>query len=623
MINEYEIIVVGAGHAGTEAALAGARLGCKTLLCTMNLDTLGYMSCNPSIGGIGKGHLVKEIDALGGEMARAIDASGIQFRRLNMSKGPSVRALRAQADRRLFMDFIKKSLENQENLHLRQALAAGLIVESDTVKGIIDTTGERFYARAVIITPGTFLNGLIHIGLKNFPGGRLGDLSAIELSKNLKDLGFTLGRFKTGTTPRVDGRTIDFSCLTPQPGDIPPIPFSFSTDKIVTNQVACHIAHTNPTTHEIIREGLERSALYGGVITGTGVRYCPSIEDKIVKFADRESHHIFIEPEGLDTIEYYPNGLSNSLPLDIQLKMLRSIRGLEKVEIIRPGYGIEHDFADPTQLSPTLETRLVSNLYFAGQINGTTGYEEAAAQGLMAGINAALKLKEREPFILSRSEAYIGVLIDDLITRGTNEPYRMFTSRCEYRLILREDNADRRLLKKGYEIGLIGKESYDKLCTKEDAIRREIERLQSVRVKASTRVNEKMTAWGTSAIKHAATMEELLRRPEIDYGKLCDLAEETPTLGDDEIFQVETEVKYEGFIKRQEEDIRKFESLEGMKIPAGISYDGIPGLSNEVKEKLKAAQPLSLGHASRISGITPAAIWTLMVYLKRRRKGKK
>jgi tRNA uridine 5-carboxymethylaminomethyl modification enzyme len=613
----FDVIVIGAGHAGTEAALAPARMGCTTLLLTLNLDTLGYMSCNPAIGGIGKGHLVREIDALGGEMGRAADASGIQFRRLNMSKGPASRALRAQTDRSLYMAHMKKILENQVNLHLRQAKITRILVEKGAVTGVEDLSGEQFTGKTIIITPGTFLDGLIHIGLVNFPGGRLGDLAAPELSSSLRDLGFNLGRFKTGTTPRIDGRTIDFSVMIPQPGDVPPMPFSFLTERITLPQVPCYITHTNATTHQIIREGLDRSPLYTGLITGTGVRYCPSIEDKLKRFAERESHHVFIEPEGLYTNQYYPNGLSTSLPLDIQIRMLRSIKGLEHAEILRPGYGIEHDYVDPTQLFPTLETKLIRNLYFAGQINGTTGYEEAAAQGLMAGINAALKIQERDPLILDRSQAYIGVLIDDLVTKGTKEPYRMFTSRSEYRLMLREDNADLRLTETGHKLGLISEKGYERLCKKKTTVDAEIERLIDYHINPDRENNRIITGWGTAAIKKTTSLEELLRRPEIDYGRLGEISPLPDFLSEDEIFQVEVSVKYRGFIERQQEDIRKFKSLEEALLPAEINYDEVKSISLEAREKLKAARPLSLGQASRISGITPAAIWTLMMYLKR------
>ena len=619
MHNRFDIIVVGAGHAGTEAALAAARMGCSTLLATMNLDTLGYMSCNPAIGGIGKGHLVREIDALGGEMAKATDASGIQFRRLNMSRGPAARALRVQADRSLYRAYMSRVLENQENLRLRQAIVTEVMVSNGKVCGVREIAGETFTAKAVIITPGTFLNGLIHIGLTHFPGGRLGDMASIDLPLCLRNLGFTLGRFKTGTTPRIDGRTIDFSRMEAQPGDDPPMPFSFSSRSIKGTQVPCYITHTNPQTHEIIKEGLDRSPLYSGIITGTGVRYCPSIEDKIMRFADRESHHVFVEPEGTGTTEYYPNGLSTSLPLDIQIRMLRSIRGLENVEILRPGYGIEHDYADPLQLYPTMETKLVENLYFAGQINGTTGYEEAAAQGLMAGINAVRKLRSEAPVVFTRAEAYIGVLIDDLVTKGTNEPYRMFSSRCEYRLLLREDNADLRLSGTGHSLGLVGEEQYRRIQEKRAHVEEEIQRLRDARVNPTAEVNALVTSWGTSPLRKTTTLEELLRRPEVDYHKLALLSPLTGTLGDDEIEQVELDIKYRGFVERQEEDVKKFKSLEEIMIPPGFAYSEVPGISCEAVEKLEKTRPLSLGQASRISGITPAAIWTLMMHLKNRK----
>jgi tRNA uridine 5-carboxymethylaminomethyl modification enzyme len=617
--NNFDIIVIGAGHAGTEAALTAARMGCSTLLATMNLDTLGYMSCNPAIGGIGKGHLVREIDALGGEMAKATDASGIQFRRLNMSRGPAARALRVQADRSLYRAYMSKVLENQENLRLRQAIITEVLVSNGRACGVKEIAGEIFTAKAVIITPGTFLNGLIHIGLTHFPGGRLGDMASVDLPRNLQSLGFILGRFKTGTTPRIDGRTIDFTRMEAQPGDDPPMPFSFSSRSITTTQVPCYITHTNPETHEIIREGLDRSPLYSGIITGTGVRYCPSIEDKIMRFADRDSHHVFVEPEGVSTTEFYPNGLSTSLPLDIQIRMLRSIRGLEQAEILRPGYGIEHDYADPLQLYPTMETKLIENLYFAGQINGTTGYEEAAAQGLMAGINAVQKIKGEAPVIFTRAEAYIGVLIDDLVTRGTNEPYRMFSSRCEYRLLLREDNADLRLSGKGYQLGLVREDQYRKVQEKKIHVEEEIGRLKETRINPTAEVNATVAGWGTSSLRKTTSLEELLRRPEVDYHKLTFLSPMPGTLTDSEIEQVELDIKYRGFVERQEEDVKKFKSLEEITLDGAFSYKDVPGISCEAVEKLEKARPLSLGQASRISGITPAAIWTLMMHLKNRK----
>lgn len=615
---EYDVIVIGGGHAGCEAALASARMGCFTLLITMNIDTVGLMSCNPAIGGLAKGQIVKEIDALGGEMGKAADHTGIQFRRLNTKKGPAVRSSRAQIDRQDYRLYMKMVLERQPNLDLKQALVDHLLIKNNTVYGVKTHTEEGFVGKAVVITPGTFFNGLIHIGLVNFPAGRMGDFPSIALPQQLRELGFEIGRLKTGTTPRLDGKTIDFSRLTPQAGDDEPIPFSFSTLNHLNNQAACYITYTNDKTHKIIQTGFDRSPLYTGIIVGTGVRYCPSIEDKIVRFSDKERHQIFLEPDGIHTNEYYPNGVSTSLPYDIQIEMLRSIEGLEKVEIRRPGYAIEHDYVNPLQLKPTLETKLIRNLFLAGQINGTTGYEEAAGQGLIAGINAALTTQERAPVIIDRSEGYIGVLIDDLVTKGTKEPYRMFTSRAEYRLILREDNADLRLREKGCQVGLLTHEEYERFRKKKKAIEGELVRLRSIQVRADAQTNEALVRLGTAPIKNPATLEEILRRPEVSYKTLSSLGyplreEISPVV----IEQVEIQIKYAGYINRQEEQVEKFKKMENIKLPFDFDYQKIPGLSREVQEKLTAIRPVSLGQASRISGITPAALSILMVYVKR------
>ena len=616
---KYQVIVIGAGHSGCEAVLAAARMGCKSLMLTANIDTIGLMSCNPSIGGIGKGHLVKEIDALGGEMGRAADATAIQFRRLNTSKGPAVQASRIQADRQAYKAYMRKALESEENIDIKQRMVEGFLEEGGKVVGVKTNLGEYFLADAVVVTPGTFPNGLIHIGQTKISAGRAGEAPALGISDSFQSLGFKIGRLKTGTPPRLDGRTINWAILEPQPGDSNPKPFSFSNDKIEREQLPCYITYTNEKTHDVIRKNLHKSPLYSGVIKGIGPRYCPSIEDKVVKFGDKERHQIFLEPEGIGTYEIYPNGISTSLPLDVQFELVRTIKGLEEVEIIRPGYAIEYDYSDPTQLKPTLETKIVENLFFAGQINGTTGYEEAASQGLIAGINAAVRVKGEEPFILDRSQAYIGILIDDLVTKGVDEPYRMFTSRAEHRLILREDNADLRLREKGYKIGLVKDDDYQKYLNKKKRIQEELERLEHARVFPDSRINEILTQLGSSPLKKPHSLKELLRRPEITWRELGLIdSYYTSLINTDILAQIEMEVKYEGYIQRQMEQVDKFKKLENMRIPESFQYDGIPGLSREIVQKLSRIRPGSLGQASRISGITPAAISILMVYLKRR-----
>jgi tRNA uridine 5-carboxymethylaminomethyl modification enzyme len=619
--DQFDVIVVGAGHAGIEACLAASRMGSKTLMLTLNLDHIGQMSCNPAIGGIGKGHLVKEIDALGGEMGRAIDETGIQFRRLNTKKGPAVRASRAQADKTLYRQRMKRVLENCSGLTLRQGSVENLLVKNGVIEGVETQIGEKFLGRTVILTTGTFLKGLVHVGNRNYSAGRAGDFAVQGLSQCLAEYGLKVGRLKTGTCPRLDARTIDFSGLQVQEGDPDPIPFSFSNLSITQEQVPCHITYTNERTHQLIRSAIHLSPMYSGLIQSRGPRYCPSIEDKVVRFADKTRHQIFLEPEGLDTVEIYPNGISTSLPLDIQIDLVHSIEGLESAAIMRPGYAIEYDYVEPTQLYPSLETKLIRGLYHAGQINGTTGYEEAAAQGLMAGINAAMSNRGEDPLILGRDQAYIGVLIDDLVTKGTDaEPYRMFTSRAEYRLMLREDNADLRLTEIGYGLGAVNKVAYDRVKQKRSDMAALADVLNSFQVTPSVQTNSLLVSLGSAPIANKSSLAQILRRPELT---IIDLIRFAPVIGDYPYHvatQLEVEVKYAGYLNRQGEMINRSKYMETFRMPEDIDYSDIDGLSREVREKLSCIRPVSIGQAARIPGITPAAISLISVYLKKNRK---
>lgn len=616
--DRFDVIVIGGGHAGTEACLAAARMGCKTLLLTHNIETLGQMSCNPAIGGIGKSHLVKEIDALGGAMALATDKGGIQFRVLNARKGPAVRATRAQADRILYKAAIRETLENQPNLWIFQQAADDLIVENDEVRGVVTQMGLKFHANQVVLTAGTFLGGLIHIGLQNYSGGRAGDPPSIALSKRLRELPLRVDRLKTGTPPRIDARTVNFEGLEKQWGDNPVPVMSVRGNRAMhPRQICCYMTHTNEKTHDVIRRNLDRSPMYSGVIEGIGPRYCPSIEDKIHRFADKNSHQVFIEPEGLTTHELYPNGISTSLPFDVQLEIVRSMKGFENAHILRPGYAIEYDFFNPQDLKHSLETKVIGGLFFAGQINGTTGYEEAGAQGMLAGINAALRAQEKDAWCPTRDQSYIGVLVDDLITLGTKEPYRMFTSRAEYRLLLREDNADQRLTEKGRELGLIGDEQWQAFCEKRENIAREEERLKSTWIQAGSAEAEKVEAIINTKLVREYSLMDLLKRPELTYTDIASLKGDA--CEDEQVFeQIEIQAKYSGYIDRQLEEVERLRAYENTLIPDDFNYAEVDGLSNEVKQKLSTQRPETLARASRISGVTPAAVSLILVYLKKR-----